>query len=178
MKWIAIAAVARNGVIGNENRLPWHLPEDLKFFRESTREHIVLMGRKTFESLGKPLPHRLNWVVSRNSNWRAAGVEVFQSLEHAVNRAQEGQNFPEGISKEKAFVIGGAQIYRDSIQWIHEAWITEIDQDFLGDSVFPEYKNGVWQASGFVRVQAGEEKIQESTGLRFRFSRYMRKKTL
>src|SRR4051794_12023187 len=100
-----IAAVAENRCIGTENKLPWHLPEDLKRFRAITRGHPVIMGRKTFESIGRPLPQRQNIVISRDPHYSAGGVETATSLERAIEKAK-AQN------PQQIFVIGGAEIYR------------------------------------------------------------------
>ncbi len=125
---IIVAAVARNGVIGRNNTLPWRLKDDLAHFKALTLGHTLLMGRKTWESLGRPLPGRRNLVVSRAPGYRAAGAEVFTSPEAAL-RAAAG---------ERVFVIGGADLYRQLIGHAGRLVITEVWADVDGDAHFPE----------------------------------------
>ena len=157
-----IAACARGGVIGIENRMPWHLPEDMKFFREATRGKPVIMGRKTWESLPdafRPLPGRLNIVVSRNPDFHAAGGTVVGSLADALTAAGDA---------ETAFVIGGAELYRQALPLADRLLLTEIDRDFDGDAYFPEFARDVWQEV------ARDARIAES-GLPFAFVTYQRR---
>ena len=125
-----IAAVARNGAIGKDNALLWHLPEDLRFFKRTTMGCPVIMGRKTFESIGKPLPGRRNIVISRSDEWAAPGVERASSLQAALTLVADA---------EKAFVIGGAQIYAQALPQADELVLTEIDRDVDGDAFFPDW---------------------------------------
>lgn len=150
MKLIAIAAVAKNGVIGKGSDLPWDIPEDMKFFRDSTRSHIILMGRKTFNSLGKALPHRENAVVTRDVNFKAEGVQVFHSIESAITHYKGSPEF----RGQTLFVIGGSEIYRAALSFVDEVWLTEIDHDFEGDIYFPYYKNGVFDFTAFSRTES------------------------
>lgn len=125
-----IAAVARNGVIGIENRLPWRLPADLKHFKTLTLGHTVIMGRKTWESLParfRPLPGRRNIVVSRNAGYSASGATVVLSLPEAIGEADSGE----------AFVIGGAELYAAALPLADRLQLTEIDATFEGDTYFP-----------------------------------------
>lgn len=136
-----IAAVAKNKVIGKDNQLLWHLPEDMKYFRETTRGKPIIMGRKTWESLPekfRPLPGRLNIVVSRNPAYLAPGATLALSLEEAIALAGD---------VEEAFVIGGEQLYRQALPLAARLYLTEIDQDFVGDTVFPEIPPAQWTAS-------------------------------
>ena len=156
-----IAARARNGVIGIDNRLPWHLPEDMKFFRETTRGKPVIMGRKTWESLPdafRPLPGRLNIVVSRNGRFAAAGGTVVGSLPDALSAAGDA---------EIAFLIGGAELYRQAIPLADRLVLTEIDKDFEGDAFFPDFDRSAWTES------SRDARIAES-GLPFAFVTYER----
>lgn len=135
-----IVAIARNGVIGCTNEagrgaLPWHLPEDLKHFKDTTSGHPIIMGRKTWESLGRALPNRRNIVITRQSDYPAAGAEVFGSLEHAL--AAVGKETP-------AFVIGGAELYRQALPFAAQLIITEVGLDAQGDTYFPALEP-VWQ---------------------------------
>lgn len=130
-----IAAVARNGIIGRDNGLPWHLPEDLKRFKALTMGHHIIMGRKTYESLGRLLPGRTTVIVTRNPAYAVPGALVAGSLEQAV--AMCG-NDPE------VFVIGGAELYRESLLLAQRLYLTEIDQDFDGDARFPDWPRANW----------------------------------
>jgi dihydrofolate reductase len=133
---VLIAAVARNGVIGNGNQLLWHLPEDMQFFRNATRGHPVIMGRKTWESLPprfRPLPERRNVVVTRNTQFDAPGAEVVGSLDAALTRLAEAPT---------AFIIGGADLYAQALPLTQRLLLTEIDRDFEGDAVFPAWRRG------------------------------------
>src|SRR5712671_7123097 len=116
-----IAAVARNGVIGQRNRMPWHLPEDLKRFKRLTLGQSVIMGRRTFESIGKPLAGRNNIVVTRSPDWTGSGCRATHSIETALTAVQE---------QEAAFVIGGAEIYALALPLASRPDITEIERDF------------------------------------------------
>ena len=131
-----VAAVARNGVIGHRNRMPWHLPEDLRRFRQLTLGHAVIMGRRTFESIGKPLAGRNNIVVTRSPVWTRAGCHAAHSLEAAVAAVHE---------REDAFVIGGAQIYALALPVASRLYISEIERDFEGDAFFPEFDRSRWR---------------------------------
>lgn len=126
---VLIAAVARNGVIGRDNALPWRLKGDMQFFRRTTTGHTVVMGRKTWESLGRPLPNRRNVVVSRNPNFRAEGTERVGSLAAALALAGEGP----------IFVIGGAELYRQALPGADRLLITEVAAEVEGDARFPDF---------------------------------------
>jgi dihydrofolate reductase len=126
-----IAALARNRCIGRANQLPWHLPEDLKHFRQVTQGHAVLMGRKTWDSLPerfRPLPGRRNLVLTRNPAWKEAGAEVVANIPSALALLQ-------GV--ERVFVLGGAEVYAQAIPLADELYLTEIDAEFDGDAFFP-----------------------------------------
>lgn len=126
---VAIYAVSENGVIGKDNDLPWHLPNDLKHFKRLTKGKPILMGRKSFESLGKPLPHRRNIVITRNPDWQAAGVEVVHSLEEAIASCQ-------GVPE--ICITGGAGIYRESIEkgFVSRIYETLVHAEVEGDTFF------------------------------------------
>lgn len=136
---VLIAALARNGVIGINNTLPWHLPEDMKHFREATRGKPIIMGRKTWESLPdtfRPLPGRHNIVVSRNPTYQADGATVVSSLTAALDAA---------VNADDAFVIGGAELYRQALPLARRMVLTRIEQDFEGDAHFPSFTDADWQ---------------------------------
>lgn len=126
-----IAAVARNGAIGKDNALLWRLSEDLQFFKRTTMGCPVIMGRKTYESIGRPLPGRRNIVITRNPQWSASGVETADSLPTALNMLDP--------AVAKAFVIGGAQIYAEALPLVDEIVLTEINKEFEADAFFPAW---------------------------------------
>ncbi|CAN0619227.1 Dihydrofolate reductase type 3 [Burkholderia multivorans] len=133
-----IVARARNGIIGRDNQLPWKLPEDLAFFKRTTMGAPIVMGRKTHESIGRPLPGRRNIVVSRDAARRFDGCDTVTSLSEALAlAAQDGA--PE------AFLIGGAQLYAEGIEHADKLIVTEIDADFDGDATFPAPDPSRWQ---------------------------------
>jgi len=131
-----IVAIGRNKVIGNKNTIPWKLPADMNYFRKMTIGKPVIMGRKTFESIGKPLPERTNIIITRDQNYKAEGCIVVHSVDEAI-KAAEG-------SKE-AMVIGGSQIYKEFLPIANKMYITLIDADFNGDTYFPEYNIEEWE---------------------------------
>lgn len=139
----AIAAMSENRVIGANNTLPWHVPEDLQFFRQKTKGHILIMGRKTFESLGgKPLPGRMHLVISRDSLAAPSSelVHWYSSLPAAMATARElaGTSWPEEV-----FVAGGGEIYRLAMQYCNRVYLTVIRGQFIGDAHFPELDSGL-----------------------------------
>lgn len=131
-----IVAVAKNGVIGANNQLLWHISDDLKRFKAITTGSPIIMGRKTFESLGRPLPNRHNVVITRNEQFpMPEGVTRANSLEDAIEKAQ---------GEKEIFIIGGGQIYKQSIELVDKIYITEVDQTPDGDTVFPEIDANLW----------------------------------
>jgi dihydrofolate reductase len=130
-----IAAIAANGVIGDRNRLPWRLPEDLRHFRALTSGHAVIMGRKTWESLPGPLPGRQNIVVTRDPHYAAAGAEVATTLDAALALVR---------LPPPAFCIGGGELYRAALPRATTLYLTEIDRDFEGDTTFPPFDRADW----------------------------------
>jgi dihydrofolate reductase len=168
-KVIAIAAVGKNGVIGRGAELPWNIPEDMRFFRNSTRDQLVIMGRKTYQSLGKALPKRENGVITRDSEFKTPDARIFKDLGLAIDQfkkiAKAGQN---------VFVIGGAEIYRLSFPFLDEIWLTEIDADFEGDVFFPDYSGGVLNRTEFIRSESTEQNDFESSPYHYRFSIFKR----
>jgi len=130
-----IVAMAQNGVIGRDNSLPWRLPEDLKRFRSFTLGKPILMGRKTFESIGRPLPERTNFVLTRDRSWLAPGVIVVHSVAEALSQA--------GASAELV-AIGGAEIYRQLLPLARRIYLTHVHADVPGDITFPEFDSTQW----------------------------------
>ena len=134
----AIAAMSKNRVIGVENDLPWHLPADMKYFMRTTRGHHVIMGRKTFESMGVPLKNRTNIVITRDAYYTASGILVAHSLHEALQMAENSE-------KEEIFIIGGAEIYKLSLPVLDRIYLTEIDLEVEGgDAFFPEFESASW----------------------------------
>lgn len=131
---IIVATDSKLG-IGINNALPWHLPEDLAHFKCTTSGHTIIMGRKTFDSIGRPLPNRRNIVVTRNRDWQHAGVEAVASLEEARS----------SLNNEMAFVIGGADIYRQALPLASQLIVTEIQAEFPCDAFFPAIDAAMWK---------------------------------
>ena len=143
-----IVAIAQNGTIGDKNSLLWHIKEDMRFFRTTTSGHPVIMGRKTFESLGsKPLPKRTNIVITRDDR-EFEGALTAHSLEEAIRMAGED---------EEIFVMGGAQIYREALLVVDRMYITVVERDYEGDTSFPEIDFSQWELVNVVRHERGEE---------------------
>jgi len=142
MKVALIVAVSENNVIGRDNQLPWHLPEDLQYFKSVTMGKPILMGRKTYDSIGRPLPGRANIVITRDPNWTAEGVIVVNSLEDAMAEGAQACNATES---DEIMVIGGAQIYRDCLPIADKLYLTKVDAEIEGDAFFPEIDNNQWQ---------------------------------
>lgn len=133
-----IVARASNGVIGRDNQLPWHLPEDLKHFKQTTMGAPIIMGRKTHESIGKPLPGRRNVVVTRDASRRFNGCDAVTDLPAALALAAQDQ-------APEAFLIGGAQLYTEGMVMADKLIVTEIMADFEGDATFPELDPNEWE---------------------------------
>lgn len=137
-----IAAVANNRVIGRDNALPWRLPEDLQHFKALTLGHAIIMGRKTWESLRRPLPGRTNIVISRQPDYFASGAQVVPSLAAALAVAQESDEDGE------TFVIGGAEIYQLALPRAQRLYLTEVDVEARGDTLFPLWDKAAWRETG------------------------------
>lgn len=136
-----IAALAQNRVIGCNNQLPWHLPADLKHFKALTLGKPIIMGRKTWDSLGRPLPGRLNLVVSRQVDLQLAGAEVFASLEAAIARADE---WAASEDADELMLIGGAQLYEQGLALAQRLYLTRVGLNPEGDAWFPEFAGADW----------------------------------
>jgi dihydrofolate reductase len=131
-----IAAVGRNGVIGADNDMPWHLPEDFAFFKRTTMGHPMVMGRKTFDSIGRVLPGRRTIVVTRQEDWSHPDVETAHSLVDALDLAGPA---------DEVFICGGGQVYAEAMPFAHRLLITEVDQSPEGDVVFPPIDISEWR---------------------------------
>ena len=154
-----IVARANNGVIGSNGTIPWHLSEDLRYFKSVTMGAPVIMGRHTFESIGFALPGRLNIVLTRQQNFAAKNIIVAHSLEEAL------RSLPE--EPEQAFVIGGQKLYEEGLQVADKLYITEVDLNISGDTYFPEMDANVWQ-----EISRSDRK--EEKGISFQFVVYER----
>ena len=130
-----IVAKSNNGIIGKDGDLPWRIPEDLKRFKRLTTGNIVVMGRKTYDSIGRPLPNRKNIVISRNTSLKIEGIEVEQDLIDVLKRNQE----------ENVYVIGGGQIYVEALPFSEKLEVTEVDVELVGDTSFPEIDSSQWK---------------------------------
>jgi dihydrofolate reductase len=158
MKIILIVAMTREGLIGKDGHLPWHEPEDLKHFKRATTGHAILMGRKTFEAIGRALPDRRNIVVSRTKGYAGVGVDVVTSLDAALELCRVR-------NEAKAFVIGGAELYRAALPIVDEMMLTWVERDGLvGDTHFPSWNVAEWEVIG------------EALQTPLRFVTYQRKK--
>jgi len=133
----AIAAISSNRVIGKDNQIPWYLPADLKFFMHTTQNHHVLMGRKNYQSIGKPLPRRTNVIITRDPFFVSTGCVVVHSLEEAIQVAYEN-------GEQEAFIIGGGQIYELAMPFVNKIYLSEIDLQIDGDVFFPELDPTEW----------------------------------
>ncbi|GAA4410415.1 type 3 dihydrofolate reductase [Nibrella viscosa] len=143
MKISLIAAVAQNGVIGQSNPdggpdMPWHLPDDFRFFKQKTSHHPVIMGRRTLQALGKPLPNRTNIVITRSNDFQADGCVVVHSLDDALAEARQ-------VEQNEIFIIGGGEIYNMAMPAATTLYLTEIDKAFEGDTRFPEFDKSAWE---------------------------------
>ncbi len=152
---IIVAVAGERRVIGERGGMPWHIPEELKRFREITMGHPIIMGRKTHESIGRVLPGRVNIVITRDPSYQVEGIIVTHSLEKALRLAEDQPG------KEEVFVVGGGEIYKQALPLVDKLYLTVIDKEVEGDVFFPDYsefKKVVWQS---------EE--QESEGFKYRF---------
>jgi len=151
-----IVAVAHHGVIGVNNTLPWHLPEDLKRFRALTMGHHIIMGRKTHESLNRLLPGRTHVIVTRNPDYKVEGALVAHSLQEAITLCADD---PE------VFVIGGAELFKDALEHADTLYLTEIDAEYAGDVFFPTFDASAWK-------EASREQNVSVNGLGFTYVTY------
>jgi len=162
MRISLIAAMAENGVIGREGRLPWHLAADLKRFKQLTMGHTIVMGRKTWESIGRPLPGRRMIVITRQTGYRADGVDVVSNLDDAVALTR-------AAGDDEVFIIGGAEVYRLALPHADRLYLTRVHAKIEGDTVFPEFDVGHWQL-----VKSEERAADETNDFPICFERYER----
>ncbi len=162
---VHVVAMDQQHCIGKGNQLPWHISADLKHFKAITQGGVVIMGRKTLESMGRALPNRVNWVITRDLNWQFEGVKVAHSIEQALQQA-----LPDVAASEKpasVFIIGGGEIFTQTMQIADRLELTHIALDVQGDAHYPEIP------SEFQKV-ASEQHVDEKTAVAFEFARYQR----
>lgn len=150
-----IAAMSKNRVIGDSNSLIWSLPNDLKRFKQLTTGQTVIMGRKTYESIGRPLPNRRNIIITRDENYEAIGCEIVNSLEEALL-----------LSGEDCFIIGGGEIYKQSLPIADKIYLTLIQEDFKGDTSFPEL------GDDWVKISREDHEADEKNPHKYSFIEY------
>ncbi len=131
-----VVAIAENNAIGKDNQLLWHLPADLKHFKAITSGHCIIMGRKTFESIGKPLPNRRNIVISRTDGLEISGAEVKSSIQDALQLCRD---------ENEVFIIGGAEVYRSAMELVNRIYLTRVHEHYSGDTFFPEIDFNNWE---------------------------------
>lgn len=141
IKLCLVVAMAQNRVIGRDNQLPWRLPKDLAYFKQVTMNHPIVMGRKTFDSIGRPLPGRENIVVTRQQNWSAEGAVVARSLEQALALARD---LAKNKGLNKVMLIGGSELYTQSLELADRLYLTEVLANVEGDAYFPEFSREQW----------------------------------
>ncbi|MDD4627839.1 MAG: dihydrofolate reductase [Candidatus Peribacteraceae bacterium] len=159
-----IVAVAENGAIGANNQLLWNLPLDMKHFRETTKGHAVIMGRKTFESIGHPLPKRRNIIITRDANLKIEGCEAVVSLQDALQCAEKG-------GEAEAFIIGGGQIYAQALPTADRVYLTRVHTESEGDTFFPEFPTEEW-----IEVSREDHEADSEHRFPFTFLVYERRK--
>lgn len=155
-----IAAIAKNNALGKDNKLIWHLPADLKRFKKVTNGHHIIMGRKTFESLGKPLPNRTTIIITRNKKYKATECIIVNSLAEAIKKARNDDN---------PYILGGAEIYKQAIDIANELDLTLVHHEFEADAFFPEIDKSVWQ-----EFSREDFKADEKNKYDFSFVKYQR----
>jgi dihydrofolate reductase len=144
-----IVAMDQNRVIGKDNRLPWHLPADLAYFKKVTMGHAIIMGRKTFESIGRPLPGRENVIVTRNQSFQAEGCTVIHSIEEVCQFAAK--------RNDEVFVIGGAELFRVTLPFAERLYVTKIEANFPGDTFYPAFDESEWQLVSYTKGKKDEK---------------------
>ena len=149
-----------NRVIGQDNKMPWHIPNELAYFKEKTMGKAIVMGRSTFESIGRPLPGRLNIVITRNTSYEAAGVTVVHSIEEAIETANQHH--------EEVMIIGGEQIFKEVLPYADLLYITLIQHEYEGDTYFPSYEHD-WE------IISTSEKNTTDSGIQYTYMLFKRK---
>ncbi|GGG06511.1 dihydrofolate reductase [Pontibacter amylolyticus] len=158
-----VVAIAENNVIGKDNQLIWHLPADLRHFKQKTMGHPMIMGRKTFESIGKPLPGRTTIIVTRQEDYKAEGCIVMNSVEEAIAKGKE-------LDSEQVSIVGGAEIYKQALPYVDTLYLTEVHYAFDGDTFFPDLQKEEWQ-----EVSAESHQQDEKNEYAYTFKELRRK---
>jgi dihydrofolate reductase len=158
-----VVAIAENNVIGKDNQLIWHLPADLRHFKQKTMGHPMIMGRKTFESIGKPLPGRTTIIVTRQEDYQAEGCIIVNSVEAAIAKGKE-------LDSEQVSIVGGAEIYKQALPFIDTLYLTQVHHTFEGDTFFPELNQEEWQ-----EVSAEQYEPDEKNKYAYTFKELRRK---
>ncbi len=164
-KVILVSAMSKNRVIGRDGKLPWHISKDFKFFKSKTENSILVMGRRTYESLGKPLPNRINVVVTSQENYPTPeGVVVVESIDKAMEYANK--NHPEITIS----VGGGSRIFEEALEknLVDEMYLTFINKEYEGDTFFPKYDESKW------KLESTEAHVREKDGLQYEFRKYVK----
>ncbi|ODG93815.1 MULTISPECIES: dihydrofolate reductase [Bacillaceae] len=156
----ALVAMSENNVIGLNNKMPWHLPQELAYFKKVTTGYTIIMGRKTFDSIGRPLPNRENIVVTRQKDFQAEGVIVINDV---ISYVEENKN-------KDLFIIGGAEIFNLTFPYLDTLYITEIEHNFEGDTFFPNFSKDEWNVKSVSDVQ-----VDEKSKIKFRYFVYEKK---
>lgn len=156
-----VVAIAENNAIGKDNQLLWHLPADLKHFKDITSGHTIIMGRKTYDSIGRPLPNRRNIVITRNRELDLPGTEVTNSLDEALQLC---------AAEEEVFIIGGAELYKHALEATDRIYLTRVHHSYDADTFFPEIAHGTWKETSIENHQPDEK-----NGLAYTFSTLERK---
>lgn len=155
-----MVAMASNRCIGQDNALPWHLPEDLKHFKKTTTAKPIIMGRKTYDSIGRPLPGRQNIVITRSDSWSAKGVTAVTGLQLALDAAQKAAVT---MNADEIICIGGAQIYGAMLPMVSRMYLTRVDAVVDGDAFFPEYNGDDWTCISKVQYKSNESNPYDYT---------------
>lgn len=158
-----IVAVAENGAIGKDNDLIWRLPTDLKYFKEITTGHHIIMGRKNYESIGRPLPNRTSVIITRNKDYKAEGCIIVNSIEEALEVAKSN-------GETEAFIIGGGEIYRSSLDITQTIYYTEVHESFEADTFYPHLEENIW-----VETSREYHTKNEKNAYNFSFVKYQKK---
>lgn len=164
MELVHVVAMDKNRCIGKSNALPWHISADLKHFKAITQGGVVIMGRKTLESMGRALPNRVNWVITRDPNWQFDGVKVAHTIEDALNAACADAQHAE---KKSLFIIGGGEIFSQTMPLADRLELTHIELDVQGDAHYPAIP------AEFKKVTS-EQHVDEKSGIVFEFARYQK----
>lgn len=165
---VHVVACDQKNCIGKGNQLPWHISEDLQHFKRVTQGGIVIMGRKTYESMGRPLPHRINWVITRDTTWTAEGVKIAHSIDEALEKALLDLA---QVEKQSLFIIGGGEIFSQTLDIADRLEITHVQLDVQGDAFYPSITDD------FILTEYSDH-VSEKHAIAFRFAQYLKQDNL